>query len=176
MSKKTEKIKQIALAVVAVVFVITFYMTFFKNKSGPQPAPPRSVPAASPSSVNSNTPLNTQPVNKPLPLGKEAAIAFQYPIRDIFKPQLSPSTSKQMPAIKKTAPKPLSQEEIQAIRDKLTFKGAILNAGHAVAIIDNGFFHVGDTIGPYKIVSISDRNVRIDTFRGIVTLEMIHHE
>lgn len=174
MAQKTEKIKQIALAVIAVVFAITFYMTFFTNKSGPQPAPSRSAPAARPSSVNSNALLNAQPVSRPQSLEKEADIAFQYPIRDIFKAQLSPS--KQTESKKKPAPKPLSQEEIQAIKDKLTFKGAILSRGQAVAIIDNGFFHVGDTIGPYKIVSISDTNVRIDTLRGIVTLEMIHNE
>lgn len=174
MSLKKEKIKQIALGVVAVVFAITFYMTFFKNKSGPHPVSSRSAPAAPPSSINTNALLNVQPVNPPLPIGKESNIAFQYPIRDIFKAQLS--FLQQTQATKKNAPKPLNQSEIQAIRDKLKFKGAILSAGQAVAIIDNGFFHVGDTIGSYKIVSISDRNVRIDTHRGIVTLEMIHDE
>ena len=163
-----KKIKQIALAVIAVVFVITFYMTFFKNK----PALFRSKPTPLPSPINPNALLDVPAVNQPMPIEKEASILFQYPIRDIFKAQRS--LLKQTPAIKKAAPKPLSQEEIQTIRSELTFKGAILNGGQAVAIIDNGFFHVGDTIGPYKIVSISDRNVRIDTLRGIVTLEMIH--
>lgn len=174
MSKKTEKIKQIALGVIAVVFVITFYMTFFKSKPAPKPAQSQAKPVLLPSSIHIDALLNDPPVNRPMPVEKETSIAFKYPIRDIFKAKLS--TSKQMQAIKKPVAKPLSQEEIQAIRDKLTFQGVIFNGRQAVAIIDNGFFHVGDTVGAYKIVSISDTNVRIDTLRGIVTLEMIHNE
>lgn len=158
MSQKTEKIKLIAVAALAVVFVATAYFRFFAGSSPSARRASDPAPAALPA-IAANASTETTEVPKAIPVpAKAPGAVYQTPIRDIFKPPVPP---------------PADEPEVVS---RMTFKGAILHGGQSVAIIDDAYYHVGDTIGEYEIVSISEKNVRFDSPRGHVTLEMVHDE
>ena len=53
----------------------------------------------------------------------------------------------------------LSDQEKMNISQDLNFKGSILSSKSAVAIINDEFIHVGDSVNGYKVASISEQQV-----------------
>ena len=78
--------------------------------------------------------------------------------------------------VKPKKPPAMSEQEKNSFRQALEFKGSILSSTRAVAIINGEFIHVGDKINGYKVTSISEKQVNIDTGRGMITLEIMKNE
>ena len=173
------------LVVVSIIFVITAYVTFFKKKPENQVRPPRpdvaegaaqaNIPGTDRLEPTSLDPNGQEPdLQGPYPqetdeaaeaLQQESQFKFTPTIRDIFA----------VPTSGLAAAPRVAQNKNQrdAIKKALTYKGAILYGSRAVAVINDQFFHVGDKVDGYKILSISAQEVTIDTPSGILTLEIM---
>nr|WP_320015233.1 hypothetical protein [uncultured Desulfobacter sp.] len=185
MSRSEKNIKMGVLVVVSIIFVITAYVTFFKKKPENQVRPPRpdvaeGAPQENTPGTDRPEPINLDP-NGQEPdlqgpylqgtggaaeaLQRESQFEFTPTIRDIFAVPASGLTA---------APRAVqNKKEREAIKKALTYKGAILHGSRAVAVINDQFFHVGDKVDGYKILSISAQEVTIDTPGGTLTLEII---
>ena len=198
MADKKKNIKIIALVLISFVFLFMFYKTFFKSKQkGVQTAVRTQTPAARAVIPEPAPAGQTQTVTLPV-TGKDStendsytAPPFKIIVQDIFKPH---ETEKILPEkeIEKDKPKlvsqavkkivrimespPLSEEEKASISQELNFTGSILSSNSAVAIINSEFIHVGDQVNGYKVESISERHVTIDTGRGKIILEIMTHD
>ena len=187
MRPSRETIKKGVMGVVSVIFVLTAYLTFFREKPS-LVAPPVTAIVQVPSQPAALTPGVTGgalqgAAPKPLTfqvLEDSPPILFHPEIRDIFqKPQAAepPSPEKTALLAPPAPPEPaMTEAEKQALKDALKFQGAILHDRGAVAIINNTFFHVGDTINGHRIFAISENEVRIDTTGGTLILEILHYE
>ncbi|MBU1698483.1 MAG: hypothetical protein KKD21_15820, partial [Proteobacteria bacterium] len=91
----------------------------------------------------------------------------------IMEPPISDAAKK---IVKIMEPLPLSEQEKSSISQNLDFKGSILSSKSAVAIINDEFIHVGDSVNGYKVASISEQQVFIDTGRGMIILEIMTYE
>ena len=182
MLESKEKKKQVVMGVIFLIFVMTAYVTFFKGTSktgGPLPDPggrkiqlPKQLtPAPEITAVDT--------VLLGFLGGKEPDSVFQERIRDIFQVPVSlKTTGSPKPFFSKAASteKGLSAEERDVVKKALHFKGAILHGGQSVAIINHSFFHIGDRINDYQVVSISDRSVTIASTRGKINIEIINYD
>jgi len=198
MTDKKKTIKTIALVLISIVFLFMFYTTFFKakknsNKTAIKKQPSKvstitKLPATAKTAAAQNQTV-TFPVSGDDPAGDLAFSAqpFKPAIPDIFKPYIKDIIVpiKEKPklisnAVKKLAKilesQPLSDQEKMSISQDLNFTGSILSSKSAVAIINNEFIHVGDKVNGYKVASISEQQVTIDTGRGKIILEIMTHE
>jgi hypothetical protein len=197
-----KKIKTIVLVLISFIFLFMFYNTFFKSKkNASRPAPkkqtlqpaailPGKVPAIQAKKI-------TIPVSEPNPAGGTGVSiqgvsiqAFKPFIPDIFEPfipdksssqsdtkKLEPGLADSLKRLVTTKILPvLSEQEKNSISQGLDFKGSILSSNNAVAIINDEFIHVGDNVNGYKVASISEQQVAIDTGRGTIILEIMTHE
>jgi hypothetical protein len=197
MTDKKKTIKTIALVLISFVFLFMLYTTFFKakknsTKTAVKKQPPKIV-ATLPETV---TPPQTQKAAVPGSGSdpghiKVPAKSFKPDIPRIFKPFISVKAvfkmekekaeailaeSLKKKALTKILPD-LSEQEKNSISQDLDFKGSILSSSNnAVAIINNEFIHVGDSVNGYKVASISEQQVTIDTGRGTIILEIMTHE
>jgi len=185
--RESKKIKQVAMGVVSLIFVITAYVTFFK--APPKNRPPLPGPPAQ-GSQELDGPEQGPDIKIPdtvvmaiLPNGKATKV-FQPTIRDIFQvPRAMEMASSQKASPPKAASQsraeteiPLSNQERDAIKTALVFKGAILHGSRSVAIINHSFFHIGDRINGYQVISISEKEVKIASSRGKITLEILKYD
>jgi hypothetical protein len=202
MTDKKKNIKTIALVLISIIFLFMFYTTFFKakknsNKTAIKKQPSKvstiTIPPATAKTAASQNQTVTFPVSGDVPAGDLAfsVQSFQPVIPDIFKPDVSEKIipikekEKEKPKLLSNAVKkfvkilespPLSDQEKMNISQELNFTGSILSSKSAVAIINNEFIHVGDKVNGYKVASISEQQVTIDTGRGKIILEIMTHE
>lgn len=204
MTDKKKTIKTIALVLIAIIFLFMFHNTFFKakKKSGKaelKKQPTKVVGTILPErTAIKQTETVTIPVSGPDPAGNIVFSVQPYKsiIPNIFEPPDSvkpvPKKEKEKPepiepakplsdAVKSllkkiVEPLPLSEEEKSSISRDLHFKGSILSSKSAVAIINDEFIHVGDYVNGYKVASISEQQVFIDTGRGTIILEIMTYE
>ena len=111
-------------------------------------------------------PVPKKEEEKPKPIEVAKPIGVAKPITDAVK-----SLVKKIVELP-----PLSEQEKSSISQELDFKGSILSSTGAVAIINDEFIHVGDSVNGYKVASISEQQVFIDTGRGTIILEIMTHE
>ncbi|MCK5096588.1 MAG: hypothetical protein KAR45_00715 [Desulfobacteraceae bacterium] len=196
MADKKKNIKTIVLILISMFFLFMIYNTFFKTKKSPG----RPALKTQPQKV-----INILPENIPIPQQAGAAAQvpgsdtgktvetrvqpFEYTITHIFEPSdiIKTARKKKSESLKmisdaikmvvkpKNAPAMSEQEKI-SFKQALEFKGSILSNTGAVAIINREFIHVGDKINGYKVTSISEKQVNIDTGRGMITLEIMKNE
>jgi len=195
MTDKKKTIKTIALVLISFVFLFMLYSTFFKAKKNS-----RKTTGKKPSSnqvtvlPEKKLPQQVKRVTAPGSESDSALIAdlpaqgFKPVIPDIFEPYVSvkpvpkkeipePTLSETLKKLVKTKILPdLSEQEKRSISQTLHFKGSILSTNNAVAIINNEFIHVGDSVNGYKVASISEKQVALDTGRGTIILEIMTHE
>lgn len=198
MTDKKKTIKTIALVLISIIFLFMLYSTFFKTKKNSGKTSVKKQPQkVSIVLSEKNTAGQTQTVTLLVP-GSDPAenvIFFVQPfisvIPDIFKsyvsdkivpkkekekekPKLISDTIKKL--VKIMEPPPLSDQEKTSISQELNFTGSILSSKSAVAIINNEFIHVGDSVNGYKVASISEQQVTLDTGRGTIILEIMTYE
>jgi hypothetical protein len=202
MENKKQTIKMAAVILISLIFLFMVYITFFKAKA-PSDKPKLKSPATHSAQGNKSrvTPPQTsgakarETVKKRESVPDNGAIGeailrpFKHEIKNIFflsdaakkllesrieKPVPPPAPPKEVVKAKKRVP--LSEQEKIDIHQALQFKGSILSSTRSVAIINGSFFHVGDRVNGYKITSISEKKVNIDTGRGLLTLELMTHE
>jgi len=189
--EKKDTIKTIALVVIFIIFIVMFYITFFKGKkNGVKPAPKKLITQESINisketnapSLGMNTSIFSSSENSQI--FKNITMPFEYFIKDIFTPSdMVKNTLKKKPVsdnpkrvAKARKPSTLTEQEQNQIQQTLKFQGSILSNKNTVAIINGQFIHEGDRIDKYKVISISEKQVDIDTGRGIITLEIMKHE
>ncbi|MBT3175675.1 MAG: hypothetical protein HOG03_05250 [Desulfobacula sp.] len=202
MKDKKKTIKTIALALISIIFLFMLYNTFFKSKKNSNKT---SIKKQSPE-VTAIRPEQTIPMKtdevilQATGTDSEGNIDFSIPgfkpdINNIFKPFVKDKpVPKKEQEMKKPNPDPkpisdiikklvkiidppfLSDQEKMNISQDLNFKGSILSSKSAVAIINDEFIHVGDSVNGYKVASISEQQVTIDTGRGTIILEIMTHE
>ena len=202
MKDKKKTIKTIALALISIIFLFMLYNTFFKSKKNSNKT---SIKKQSPE-VTAIRPEQTIPMKtdevilQATGTDSEGNIDFSIPgfkpdINNIFKPFVKDNpVPKKEQEMKKPNPDPkpisdiikklvkiidppfLSDQEKMNISQDLNFKGSILSSKSAVAIINDEFIHVGDSVNGYKVASISEQQVTIDTGRGTIILEIMTHE
>ena len=202
MKDKKKTIKTIALALISIIFLFMLYNTFFKSKKNSNKT---SIKKQSPE-VTAIRPEQTIPMKtdevilQATGTDSEGNIDFSIPgfkpdINNIFKPFVKDKpVPKKEQEMKKPNPDPkpisdiikklvkiidppfLSVQEKMNISQDLNFKGSILSSKSAVAIINDEFIHVGDSVNGYKVASISEQQVTIDTGRGTIILEIMTHE
>ena len=198
MTDKKKTIKTIALVLIAIIFLFMFYNTFFKTKKNSGKAALKKQPTKVVGTIlpQRGAPTQTETVTIPVsgsdPAGNIAFSVqpFKPVISNIFEPPDSvkpvPKKENEKPnpiadAVKSFVKKivelpPLSEQEKSSISQDLDFKGSILSRKNAVAIINNEFIHVGDYVNGYKVASISEQQVFIDTGRGMIILEIMTYE
>jgi len=201
MTDKKKTIKIIALALISIVFLFMFYTTFFKAKKNSNKTAIKKqsskvstiTPPATAKTVATQNQTVTLPILGDDPAGDLAFSVqpFKPDIPDIFMPYVSEKiipikeNEKEKPKLLSNAVKklvkilespPLSDPEKMSISQDLNFTGSILSRNSAVAIINNEFIHVGDKVNGYKVASISEKQVTIDTGRGKIILEIMTHE
>jgi len=200
MTDKKKTIKTIALVLISIIFLFMFYNTFFKakknsNKTAIKKQPSKvstitKLPATAKPAAAQNQTI-TFPVSGDDPAGDLtfSVQPFKPAISDIFMPyvkeKIIPIKEKEKSKLISNAVKkfvkilespPLSDQEKMNISQDLNFTGSILSSKSAVAIINNEFIHVGDKVNGYKVASISEQQVTIDTGRGKIILEIMTHE
>ncbi len=196
MTDKKKTIKTIVLVLISFIFLFMFYTTFFKAKKNSNKMAVKKqaskvstvLPAKTVAAQNQTV---TLPISGDNPAGDIAFSVqpFKPVIPDIFKPYVSkkiiPIKEKEKPKLISNAVKklvkilespPLSDQEKMNISQELNFTGSILSSKSAVAIINNEFIHVGDKVNGYKVASISEQQVTLDTGRGKIILEIMTHE
>lgn len=182
METKLSKKKIALVSVVSLVFIFMVYKTFFKGKSSGGTHPPSVAVVSSPrtpstvdSQISSKPELN---VSMELigQLEKGPDIEFNPDIRDIFKEPVQRMKKNQAPVNLPVKSKSLTMAEKKTFYNQYRFKGAILMGTRSVAIINDAFYHVGDSIDGYRIVSISEKNIKFDTNRGILKLKIIYDD
>lgn len=189
MLESKEKKKKAVMGVIIILFVITAYVTFFKDKTPSQkPSPPSAGQEIQTPGVLKPGPVREPTIAVPAtPLEPEAARAFLGDIRDIFQKPPSPeaASSQKKPSAREEAlsdpkrdviKKALSDSERDVIKKALKFKGAILHGSRSVAAINASFFHIGDLIDGYTVVSISEKQVEIESTQGRITLEILNYD
>lgn len=190
MGESKENIQKGVMGIVTLVFLIMTYVTFFSDKT---PDEPQAVPAG---------PITTQPViqpqvqAQPMPQAQSGEIVplpslveipslasavnrvFHPLIRDIFQrpPSPVPVPDPRADTPEKVLEPVLAAQDLEALKNALKFKGSVLYDTGAVAIINNAFFHRGDTINGHRIVFISEQEVWIDTTGGTLKLEILNYE
>ena len=197
MTDKKKTIKTIALVLIAIIFLFMFYNTFFKAKKNSGKAALKKQPTKVVGTIlpQRTAPKQTETVTIPVsgsdPAGNIAFSVQPYKsiIPNIFE---SPDSIKPVPKkengepkpigdnvkslVKKIVEPPLSEQEKSSISQEFDFKGSILSSTGAVAIINDEFIHVGDSVNGYKVASISEQQVFIDTGRGTIILEIMTYE
>ncbi|MBT7261135.1 MAG: hypothetical protein HN888_08465 [Desulfobacula sp.] len=202
MTDKKKNIKTIALVLISIIFLFMFYTTFFKAKKNSNKTAIKkqvskvstiTIPPATAKTAAVQNQTDTFPVSGDVSAGDLAFSVqpFKSVIPDIFKPYVSEKIipikekEKEKPKLISNAVKklvkilespPLSDQEKMNISQELNFTGSILSSKSAVAIINNEFIHVGDKVNGYKVASISEQQVTIDTGRGKIILEIMTHE
>ncbi|MBC8442441.1 MAG: hypothetical protein H8D87_22490 [Deltaproteobacteria bacterium] len=198
MKDKNKTIKTIALVLIAIIFLSMFYNTFFKAKKNSGKAALKKQPTKVVGTIQPQRTAPTQaetvtiPVSGSDPAGNTAFSVqpFKSIIPNIFEPPDSvkfvPKKEKEEPKpiadavkslVKKIVePSPLSDQEKESISQDFQFTGSILSSKGAVAIINDEFIHVGDIVNGYKVASISEQQVFIDTGRGTIILEIMTYE
>ncbi len=196
MTDKKKIIKAIVLILVAIIFFAMFYITFFKaKKNQAKPVVKKQTQKLS-TAIPENTIPSTHDTSIPQSSGsnnieivKNPAIPFNDNVKNIFelsdtvKMALKSKQKKSKPVsvppkrVAKTKKLPmLSAQEKISIQQTLQYKGSILTSSSSVAIINGAFIHVGDKVNGYKVTSISEKQVNIDTGRGMIILEIMKHE
>ncbi len=190
MGASKENIKKGIMGIVFLVFLIMIYITFFSNKApdethtvpaGQRAAQPRvqpetrTVPRVQPE-ADEIVPLPALVESPPLEPARK--LVFHPLIRDIFQRTLSPVP---LPGSGEGEPEKgmetaLSAKELEALKNTLKFSGSILYNTGAVAVINNAFYHIGDTLNGHRIVFISEKEVWIDTIGGTLKLEILNYE
>jgi hypothetical protein len=184
MGESKEKIKKVAMGIVSLVFLIMAYFTFFSDKTPDNTLPIHTVQrAVEPQPVIQAEPQAVGIAPKPAlvtapPLEPAMNIVFQPQIRDIFQVLDSPvQIPSPRPVLPEADPEPaMSAQDLEALKNDLKFKGSILYGAGAVAVINNTFFHIGDTINGHRIVFISEKEVWIDTPLETLKIEILNHE
>lgn len=186
MGASKENIKKGIMGMVFLVFLIMIYITFFSNKAPDEthtiPADQRAAqPRVQP---ETRTVPRVQPQAgdiAPLPALVESPsleparkLVFHPLIRDIFQMSPLPGSGEGEP--EKGMEHALSAKELEALKNALRFKGSILYGTGAVAVINNAFYHIGDTLNGHRIVFISEKEVWIDTIGGTLKLEILNYE
>lgn len=183
MSNKKTTIKTIALLVISVIFLVMVYITFFKTGKTIEP-PVAKEPAKQTSLAVPQTAIPPVQNKAKMPeTGDETVetgpVPFKKNIRNIFLPPDKAKTEFERPLETPESLKNitgLSEQEKADIQKALQFKGSMISNSNTVAIINDMFLHVGDTVNGYKITSISEKQVFLDTRRGMIILEIMKHE
>jgi len=196
MTDKKKTIKIIALVLISILFLFMFYNTFFKTKKNSVRRSVKNQPPKVDVIVPGNTiSRQTNGVTLPIPEtgpGNRPHVSvqpFRPVIPNIFEvmpgvekaPKKDTQISKPISEAVKTLvkilePQVLTEQEKMNISHELQFNGSILSGKNAVAIINDEFIHVGDTVNGYKVASISEQQVFIDTGRGTIILEIMPNE
>ncbi len=197
MTDKKKAVKTIVLVLISIVFLFMFYNTFFKTKKNSRNTVLKKLPPKVTTIMPEKTKRPQTGADTPQVSGADSVGTADFPaqpykpvITDIFEPADSvkfvPKKEVEEPKpigdaikslVKKIVEEPaLSDQEKSSISKDLHFKGSILSSKGAVAIINDEFIHVGDYVNGYKVASISEQQVFIDTGRGTIILEIMTHE
>lgn len=196
MTDKKKTIKIIALVLISIVFLFMFYNTFFKAKKKPANRPAKTQSPQVSVTVPQNTILNETGVVT-LPVSETASGNGPNGLVQPFRPLIpnifealtgkkkgikqdveiaKPISEAVKTIVKILEPQALTEQEKMSIAKDFHFKGSILSSKSAVAIINDEFIHVGDTVNGYTVASISERQVSLDTGRGTIILEIMTYE
>ena len=72
--------------------------------------------------------------------------------------------------------RPPSSEDLIRIKGNFHFQGSIIGERDAVAIINEQFVHVGDSLQGFTVASITENRVALVQGDASITLEMIPHD
>lgn len=168
MFKLSENRKKGLVVILFIAFTWTAYLTFFSKKAH-DPVTGQTPDALVVTQTRDDA-ANLSPLKDLLAditLSTQPAIQFKPNIRDMFA---LPKKFRH-PIIKK-----LTDNEKASIRDALLLTGVITHGKRSVAIINGNFFHINDFVTGYRIVSISNNQVTIDTQRGVMNIGMMKND
>ena len=159
--KKKEQIKLYIVIGLSVVLVISAYFRFIHGKIGRGSVGGQGQPVQA--SVEYKVPVVDAKVISITPK-QESFINENLTarLRDIFAPSRFPI---------KEANKLEKQKEKEALNLKL--KGTIVGGESPIAIINDKFVRKGDSIGHYKVVSIGEKDVMLDSGDDKIVLEIL---
>lgn len=159
-TKKSEKIKQYIVIVLAVTAVVVAYFRFFYK-----PKAAGVGRAARPQAAEKvNSPKIEKPRSQMLQADRFPADEFLNPdVRDIFALAATPPEPEEEKNKKAAEKKAAGQKPAPAVA--MDLQGTILGGKRPLAIINNKFFSVGEKIGSYRIVAIAPNTVYLKAGR-----------
>jgi hypothetical protein len=162
-TKKSERIKMYVVAGLAVVMVGNVYFRFIH----PKLSSPEGVRTAS---AATSVPITIPQVTIEEPSGNLAqgpsSPPFEGSVRDLFAPLVA------LP--KPEPPKPAPQPPKPPPAFKL--KGTIFGGEKAIAVIDDHYVRIGQSLGEFKVVRIGKKEVVIESEDRQITLEIMKNE
>ena len=163
-AKKSERIKVYVVLGLALVMVVNVYFRFIHPRLG-SPGPVRTASAAT------TVPITVPKVAVEEPTGSPPGQVPSSPpseggVRDLFAPLVSlPKPEPPKPAPPPPKPPP-----------SFKLKGTIFGGEKAIAVIDDQYVRVGQSLGEYKVVQIGKKEVVMQSEDKKITLEIMKNE
>ncbi len=169
-----EKLKPIVLGLTSLIFVTMGYFRFVHQK--PKKTLSANPTALLPGQTDGDPLAPFRHLDFSISIFREKPLPpFRKTLPDIFNSPLEPAPETDGRAsLAKT--RPPSPDDLTRIKGGLSFQGALIGERDAVAIINDQFVHVGDSLQGFTVASITENRVELVQGAANITLEMIAHD
>jgi hypothetical protein len=169
-----EKLKPMVLVLTSLIFVTMGYVRFIHKSPKKNLSANPAEPLPGETDENPLAPFRNLDFSAVISQGKSLP-PFRETLPDIFSSPLKPALEKNAGA-KPPEPLPPSPADLIRITGDLRFQGSIIGERDAVAIINDHFVHVGDSLQGFTVDSITENRVALVQGNASITLEMIPHD